>query len=325
MSEYKYRDKVSGQWISEAVDEKKILEFVTRGTLTPYDFVLICENNEDDPKEKKMIREVFPKAEDHWAMLRKIRVALNKLWEAQLDDIMAIISSGLMSKSGEKLRRCETSLKEFRQKFNLEEVKDEVKRLWKNNEDNEVGANFVQNEIDYRSRSTDPLKFDIRAPRSGVKKGLLSAEDFSEKFSFLEKDLKKTNLNKNGVYVFHAGEEVTYVGETSNFGKRFKEHYDEQIKLANEYPPDTTPSEIEDKKWFLHDATKLELYELKSSAGTQSRSEFESLMIFHRGKPESNYKPRDNKKAGISSAPVQVALKIIEAEIRELKSTDDGK
>ena len=86
MSEYKYRDKVSGQWISEAVVEQRILEFVTRGTLTPYDFVLICENKEDDPKEKKMIREVFPKAEDHWAMLRKIRVALNKLWEAQLDD-----------------------------------------------------------------------------------------------------------------------------------------------------------------------------------------------------------------------------------------------
>lgn len=42
MSEYKYRDKVSGQWIAKAVCEGKILEFVTRGTLTPYDFVQIC-------------------------------------------------------------------------------------------------------------------------------------------------------------------------------------------------------------------------------------------------------------------------------------------
>jgi len=316
---YNYRDKVNGQWISEPVEEQRILGFVTRGTLTPYDFV-----RKEGGGKPQMIRDTFPKAEEHWAMLRKIRVQLNRLWEAQLDDIMAIVSSGLMSKSGQKLRRCETSLKEFRQKFPLEEFKDEVKRLWKknkDNEDNEEGQNFVQNEINYRRRSTDPLKFDIRPPRSGVKEGLLSEEDFSEKFSFLEKDLKEKNLNKNGVYVFYAGEEVTYVGEASNFGKRFKDHYGEQKHLANEYPPDTNPSDMEDEKWFLHDATKLELYELKPSAGTQSRSEFESLMIFHHGKPENNYKPRDNKKAGSSSAPVQVALKIVEAEIRELKST----
>ena len=223
-----------------------------------------------------------------------------------------------MSKSGEKLRRCETSLREFRQKSNFEEIKDEVKRLWKNDQ---AGAGFVHNEIKYRSRASDPLKFDIRPPRSGVKEGLLSKEDFSEKFSFLEQDLKEKNLQKNGVYVFYAGEEVTYVGEASNFGKRFKDHYGEQKHLANEYPPDTNPSDMEDEKWFLHDATKLELYELKPSAGTQSRSEFESLMIFYLGKPERDYKPRDNKRAGSSSAPVQVALKILEAEIRELKST----
>ena len=36
---YQYRDKVNGHWISDAVDKQRILELVTRGTLTPYDFV----------------------------------------------------------------------------------------------------------------------------------------------------------------------------------------------------------------------------------------------------------------------------------------------
>ena len=36
---YQYRDKVNGQWISEPVSRGRILELVTRGTLTPYDFV----------------------------------------------------------------------------------------------------------------------------------------------------------------------------------------------------------------------------------------------------------------------------------------------
>ena len=72
------------------------------------------------------------------------------------------------------------SLREFRQNFPLEEFKDEVKRIWNKNENREAGENFVHNEINYRKKSTDPLKFDIRPPRSGVKKGLKSAEDFSE-------------------------------------------------------------------------------------------------------------------------------------------------
>ena len=58
-----------------------------RRTLTSDDFLR---------EAGQMIRNAFPKAEKHWAKLRRIRVHLNKLWEAQLDDIMAIISSGLM-------------------------------------------------------------------------------------------------------------------------------------------------------------------------------------------------------------------------------------
>lgn len=58
--------------------------------------------------------------------------------------------------------------------------------------------------------------------------------------------------------------------------------------------------------------------------GTQSISEFESLMIFRHGDPDNNYLPRDNKQSGSSTAPVEVALKIIDSEIRELKSTANG-
>jgi len=319
MSKYKYRDKVSGQWFSEAVDEQRILEFVTRGTLTPYDFVLICENNEDDSKEKKMIRDEFPEAEDKWTLLRNIRLKLNKLWEAQLDEIMAIVSSGLLSKTKEKQRRCETSLKSFRKNFSSDQIKDEIKRLW----NDEPSSSFIEDEIKHRMLKGNPKTFDLRPPSSGITEGLLSEEDFKEKFENLEQDLKKP-LKKRGVYVFWAGEQVTYVGEaTVGFKKRFNQHYNDQKGLTDKYPSDINPSDIYDK-WFLHDATKLELYMLKN-LGAQSISEFESLMIFHHGDPDNNYLPRDNKQSGSSTAPVEVALKIIDTEIRELKSTADGR
>ena len=46
-------------------------------------------------------------------------------------------------------------------------------------------------------------------------------------------------------------------------------------------------------------------------------------MIFNHGDPDNKYLPRDNKKSGSSMAPVEVAMKIIDSEIRELKWTAD--
>ena len=309
---YKYRDRDNGDWIKNPVSEERIQEFVRRGTLTPYDFV---KEGESDPQ---MIYNAFPEAKENWTLLRNIRLKLNKLWEAQLDEIMAIVSSGLLSKTKEKQRRCETSLKNFRKKFSSDQIKDEIKRLWSD----EPNSSFIEDEIKYRKLKSDPKTFDLRAPSSGKKEGLLSEEDFKEKFESLEQDLKKP-LKKKGVYVFWAGEKVTYVGEaTVGFKKRFNQHYNDQKGLTDKYPSDINPSDINDK-WFLHDATKLELYMLKK-LGTQSISEFESLMIFRHGDPDNNYLPRDNKQSGSSTAPVEVALKIIDSEIRELKSTANG-
>ncbi|MBT7971220.1 MAG: hypothetical protein HN570_09490, partial [Verrucomicrobia bacterium] len=211
---YQYRDKVNGQWFSEPVSRERILEFVTRGTLTPYDFV------QEDESKPQMIRNAFPEAEDHWAKLRKIRVQLNRLWEAQLDDIMAIVSSGLLSKTKEKQRRCETSLKGFRKEFSSDQIKEEIKRLWSD----EPSSSFIEDEINHRKLKGDPKTFDLRPPSSGITEGLLSEEDFKEKFENLKQDLKKP-LKKKGVYVFWAGEQVTYVGEaTVGFKKRFNQH-----------------------------------------------------------------------------------------------------
>ena len=96
---YIYRDKVKGGWISEPVSRERILELVTSGTLTPYDFVkvgfeskLICDLWEDNT------------AEEHWAMLRKIRVDLNRYWEVQLDSLMSKITKTKTELSFDKLK-----------------------------------------------------------------------------------------------------------------------------------------------------------------------------------------------------------------------------
>ena len=90
---YQYRDN-NNHWISEPVDGKRIQELVTGRTLTSDDFLR---------EAGQMIRNAFPEAEKHWAKLRRIRVDLNKLWDAQLDDIMAIISSGFHEKNPQRI------------------------------------------------------------------------------------------------------------------------------------------------------------------------------------------------------------------------------
>lgn len=332
MSEYKYRDKVSGQWISEAVDEQRILEFVTRGTLTPYDFVLICENNEDDPKEKKMIREVWSRenaekakkngldmpeiAEEKWAMLRKIRLDLNRLWKAQLDDIMAIISSGLPRNREEMQRQSEPSLGNFRKEYESSDMEVHIKSVW-----GQSGSlDFIKDEIKYRQNATDPLRFDLESS-SATKGQILSKKDFDEKCQKLKKNLKTRKAwVKRGVYVFYSGEEVTYVGKaTKSFGDRFKQHFRDQKNLS------TKDHLFKKDKRFLHDTTKLKLYTLKMSVGKDPIAEFESLMIFLHGIPDEDHLPRDNWNSGCSSTPLGVAINIVQNEIEELKSTAEGK
>ena len=216
---YQYRDKVNGQWISEPVGEDRILEFVTRGTLTPYDFVrkvlhidsvieedlyqyrdnngqwisepvdgkkiheLVTRGNltsNDFVREaKQMIRDAFPKSEEHWGMLRKIRIQLNRLWEAQLDDIMAIISSGHHPRI--QFREAENSLNKFRDSFSLKKIKDEIRRVW----DNETQSSFVQNEIKHRKLSNDPVEF-VDLGRDEEEEEILSLSNFEKKISKFE-------------------------------------------------------------------------------------------------------------------------------------------
>jgi len=232
---YQYRDKVNGQWISEPVGEDRILEFVTRGTLTPYDFVrkvlhidsvieedlyqyrdnngqwisepvdgkkiheLVTRGNltsNDFVREaKQMIRDAFPKSEEHWGMLRKIRIQLNRLWEAQLDDIMAIISSGHHPRI--QFREAENSLNKFRDSFSLKKIKDEIRRVW----DNETQSSFVQNEIKHRKLSNDPVEF-VDLGRDEEEEEILSLSNFEKKFQNLKQKLVSRNAWKKEVFMF---------------------------------------------------------------------------------------------------------------------------
>jgi len=301
---HQYRDKVNGQWIKDPVSEERILELVTRGTLTPYDFV-----RKEGGDKPQMIRNAFPEAVEHWAMLRKIRVDLNKLWEAQLDDIMAIISSGHHPRI--QLREAENSLNKFRDSFSLKKIKDEIRRVW----GNETQSSFVQNEIKHRKLANDPLEF-VHLDGDEEEKEILSLSNFEHKFQNLKQNLKSRNAwKKRGVYVFWSGDKVTYVGKAERtFGRRFKQHYREQRQLCSD---DNGKS----KRRFLHDATKVELYLLRINVGTNPITEFESLMIFHHGDSSKDFRPRDNLNSGSASNPLGAAMKIIEIEVGELRST----
>ncbi len=305
MKKYKYRSKVHGKWLDEPVEADRILEFVTRGTLTPYDFVL-----KEGETDSEMILDEFPEAEDKWAKLRKIRVKLNKLWEAQLDEIMAIISSGLHEKISS--RQSEHSLEKFRNHFRSHFIQDELKGLWSDG----VSSQFIKNEINYRKLAGDP-KESINLTPNAEEKKYLNFSDLDHKYQDLKQSLKSRRVLKDrGVYVFWSGDEVTYVGKArKNFGRRFKEHFSKQKSLCDKEQFD------EKDVRFLHDATKVELYFLKMNIGSKPITEFESLMIFRHGKPDNKFQPRDNRNSGSSHNPLEVALTIIDQEVSELKST----
>jgi hypothetical protein len=307
MELYKYRSKISGSFIDQPVDKDMILELVSRGTLTPYDFVQICVDGNDDPTPK-MISEVFPESIKKWALLRKIRLYFNKLWEAQLDDIMAMISSG--QHPNLQQRQSERTLEDFRNKSTFSSIENDLKKLW----DEGDGSKFVSNEIKYRKRANDPVELIDLYPVAGEDK-YLSGDDLDKKYQDLEQKLQSIRRDR-GVYVFWSGDEPTYVGKArKNFGRRFKEHYKKQKKLCVKNQFD------ENDVRFLHDATKVQLYTLKMSVGEKPITEFESLMIFYRGNANNKFRPRDNRNSGSSENPLQVALKIIEQEIAELKTT----
>jgi hypothetical protein len=311
MELYKYRSKISGILIDQPVDKDMMLELVSRGTLTPYDFVQICVDGNDD-QTPKMISEVFPESIEKWALLRKIRSYFNKLWEAQLDDIMAMISSG--QHPNLQLRQAERTLEDYRNNLTFNSIENELKKLW----DEGNGSKFVSNEIKYRKRANDPVEITDLYPVAGEEE-YLSADDLDKKYQDLEEKLHLRSWDR-GVYVFWSGDEPTYVGKArQNFGQRFSQHFEKQKLLCDQNQFD------ENDVRFLHDATKVQLYTLKISVGDKPITEFESLMIFYRGNSNNKFRPRDNRNSGSSDNPLQVALKIIEQEIAELKTTGGGK
>ena len=170
----------------------------------------------------------------------------------------------------------------------------------------------------YRKRANDPVEIIDLYPVAGEEE-YLSADDLDKKYQDLEEKLQSRSRDR-GVYVFWSGDEPTYVGKArQNFGQRFSQHFENQKLLCDQNQFD------ENDVRFLHDATKVQLYTLKMNVGDKPITEFESLMIFYRGNANNKFRPRDNRNSGSSDNPLQVALKIIEQEIAELKTTNGGK
>lgn len=208
---FKYRDKVNGQWISEPVSGERILELVTRGTLTPYDFV--CKEGGGKPQ---MIRDAFPEAEKHWAMLRKIRVDLNRYWEVQLDSLMSKIT---MTKSELSFDKLKSSSNQGIQK---KEIEDGLLSYWRSAPSD---VNKLEKEIKRRHYNNEPEVY--------------STEDCS--FESLKDWMVSKNLDGDfGCYAFFDKKSDTgncnYIGMTARpgFKTRLKNHFDDPQKTWTE-------------------------------------------------------------------------------------------
>ena len=367
---YQYRDKVNGRWISEPVDEQRILEFVTRGTLTPYDFVRkvlhVGSVKEDDlyqyrdkanghwisePVNGKriqelvtqgtltsddflreagqMIRNAFPEAEKHWAKLRRIRVELNKLWEAQLDSLMSKITNPDFTRP-----EAEPSFYKFRSKENAENLKNKLEKGC---------VSFWNDDVDVLIENSEPQKILQKAIKRKIAADCLN---YPEKFTLdglsgevaldqaaYESKRKKIKdwlcasgfSTKSGVYIFYNNEKPLYVGETAlrlkkdgnwsigTFNDRFfngsAAHFTKEIPSSK------------DKGWSRL-CTKIRIFLPKSTdtnAGIQKTNaqEMERLLILKYDLDEL-----DNKQPGTKKGPIDDILSELESEIDGL--CDDG-
>ena len=291
-SRYRYRSRLDDKWISQSVSKEGIEELLRRGTLTPYDFVKV-ENDHDayngDPEPVMIIRlKEFESAEELSDQLRKIRLKWQRLWDGQLDEIMALISSGLkVTAAGNTINNPEPSLKDHREKFNPEEILSVVSQDWQDgNNPNELYG-LVDREIVRRKKENEPNIIKIKTPIVGPK--IQQIHDY----------LISKNLDSNrGVYVFKSHGNVIYVGKTvdQNFKLRLNQH------AGSERP-------------FVEEFDEMEFYCLdqRQGSGNNRIGEFESLMIF-------KHNPKYNEQNQVSQT-IKAALEILRAEIEELKYT----
>lgn len=303
---YKYRDKITDNWIDNPVSKSQIHELLRKGTLTPYDFVKKEIQNENY-QEAEMILKLknqegdteFEKADQLWASLRAIRLQFEKLWKGQLDEIMTIISSGIqVTENINIVKGSEPHLKKFRTNFNEEDLLNAIQELWQNPDDPSTSNDFtglVNNEIKRRKRENDPRTFIIGAAANEPQSRIQQIYNFLN----IERGFNNTTLGEeNGVYLFTRGDEVTYVGQTTlqTFKTRITQH-------SNVAMP------------FINDFTKIEFYTVNRSVGIASQriAEFEKLMLF-------KHKPIYNVELSIADS-IKIALEIIKCEINELKRT----
>ena len=281
---YIYRDKVKGGWISEPVSRERILELVTSGTLTPYDFVkvgfeskLICDLWEDNT------------AEEHWAMLRKIRVDLNRYWEVQLDSLMSKITKTKTELSFDKLKSSSY------QRIQKKEIEHGLLTYWRSAPSD---VNKLEKEIKSRHYNNEPEVY--------------STEDCS--FESLKDWMVSKNLDGDfGCYAFFDKKSDTgncnYIGMTARLGfkTRLKNHFDDPQKTWTE-------NFDEIHFWKIN-----QLGLTNANTQTQNQSErrqircwlLEKLLI-------KKYQPKENRTRGNLSDPCDEIVDIIASEISGL-------
>ena len=291
-SRYRYRSKVDDQWVLQSVTKEQIEELLIRGTLTPYDFVKVENNNDgingySDPVMIIRLQE-FESAEKLSTELRKIRLKYQSLWDGQLDEIMALISSGLkVTLAGNAINNPEPSLKDHRENFEPEEILSDVRKGWQDGNNPNSLDGLVGREIDRRKKESEPnskkIVTTIDKPKIQQIYEYLSAEGLD---------------SKKGVYVFKSHGNVIYVGKTvsQNFRIRLNQH-------------------VGDERPFVEEFEEMEFYCLDQRQGSAKNriGEFESLMIF-------KHNPKYNEQ-NQTSQTINAALEILRTEIEELKYT----
>lgn len=282
---YQYRDKVNDQWIKDPVSEERILELVTRGTLTPYDFV------KGDKSEPLMIRDLWKDntAEEHWAMLRKIRVNLNRYWEVQLDSLMSKITGTDQEPSFVELKRPNV------QNVQKQANKDELLSYWRNAHSD---VNKLEKEIKRRHYNNEPEVY--------------STEDCS--FESLKDWMVSKNLDGDfGCYAFFDKKSdngnCNYIGMTARLGfkTRLRSHFDDPQKTWTE-----NFDEIHFWKINQRGLTNANIQTQNQSERRQFRCWLlEKLLI-------KKYQPKENGTEGNLSDPCDEIVDIIASEISGL-------
>lgn len=299
-----YTYKIEDQWSQNAINHIEIRKLLMKGTLSPYDFVkagdgvatMICKHSDFE-------EQVF----QDWGKLRGIRTKLNTLWKGQLDAIMSGIVERVGPDQSVNPIGGETILGDMRSKIDDADIIELVDQFCRS----KIEEGALDNEIKWRTNGGAPHTIENLSFASDGNH--LGGEQFEEKVNLVKSWVNRIPLSDKPLvcYVFKSDSQVLYVGQTVNLVDRFfNGHFVSEKDGIN-------------GRRFCHESSAIEVYIVNGTIGGRyGLDNFESLMIYRHGAPETNNKPKYNESSGVNlnRGPVYKLQHFITKEVDELKS-----